>query len=230
MERCSRWNKSALGAPFSRLSHGSFSLAFYRLSKFATSLSGVIRGEDGEVRGRSCIGSESITVELERRCGGGEDTRLGFTSHLYEALRQKKIATFIDNQLIRGDEISPALLKAIEESSISVVIFLKDYASSKWCLCELERILECQDTNGQIVIPVFYHVDPSDVRKQAGSFEDAFVNHENVSQEEKQRWRAALTRASNLSGWDSSVTWPESRLVDEFVKDVLKKLSDITLK
>ena len=136
----------------------------------------------------------------------GEDTRHGFTSHLYEALHRKKIATFIDNELIRGDEISLALSNAIEESSISVVIFSKDYTSSKWCLRELERILECKDANGQIVIPVFYHIDPSDVRKQTGSFEDAFVNHENVCQEEKQRWRAALTKASNLSGWDSSVT------------------------
>ena len=90
----------------------------------------------------------------------GEDTRHGFTSHLYEALRRKKIETFIDNRLVRGDEISPALSNAIEEASISVVIFSKDYASSKWCLRELERILECKDANGQIVIPVFYHVDP----------------------------------------------------------------------
>ncbi|XP_031262907.1 TMV resistance protein N-like [Pistacia vera] len=50
----------------------------------------------------------------------GEDTRNNFTSHLYAALSRRKIETFIDYELRRGDEISPALLKAIEESSLSI--------------------------------------------------------------------------------------------------------------
>ncbi|ESR64786.1 hypothetical protein CICLE_v10010095mg [Citrus x clementina] len=54
----------------------------------------------------------------------GEDTRDNFLSHLVEALRQKKIKSFIDNEeLSRGDGISPSLLKAIKESKISVIIF-----------------------------------------------------------------------------------------------------------
>ena len=48
----------------------------------------------------------------------GEDTSTNITSHLYEALCRKGIHTFIDYQLKRGDEISPALRKAIEESMI----------------------------------------------------------------------------------------------------------------
>ncbi|KAL5843287.1 hypothetical protein ACOSQ4_009245 [Xanthoceras sorbifolium] len=83
--------------------------------------------------------------------------------------------------------------------------FSRKTASSKWCLRELVKILECKKTNGHIVIPVFYPVDPSHVRKQTGSFEDAFVNnHGKVSEDEKQEWRAALTEASNLAGFDSS--------------------------
>ena len=135
----------------------------------------------------------------------GEDTRNCFTCHLYEALH-KKIETFIDNRLIRGDDISPALSIAIEESKISVVIFSKDYASSQWCLRELVEIMERKNANKQIVIPVFYRVDPSDVRKQTGSFKDSFDKHGKESQEEVQKWREALTEASNLSGWDSSET------------------------
>lgn len=107
----------------------------------------------------------------------GEDTRSNFTSHLYAALCRAKIETFIDYQLRRGDEVSPALLKAIEDSNISIVILSKDYASSSWCLDELLKILECKDTTdmGQIVLPVFYHVNPSDVRKQTGSFGEALA-------------------------------------------------------
>ncbi|KAL5845707.1 hypothetical protein ACOSQ3_009231 [Xanthoceras sorbifolium] len=164
----------------------------------------------------------------------GEDTRDSFKSHLYRALSSRNNLTFVDDKLKRGDEISLALLKAIEDSKISVIIFSKDYASSKWCLDELVKIIDCKKMNGQIVVPVFYHVNPSDVRKQTGSYKDAFQKHEPEFQQDNdkklklQKWRAALTEASNLSGWDSSVIWPGSRLVDEIVKDISQKLNDIS--
>ncbi|KAL5776168.1 hypothetical protein ACOSP7_009094 [Xanthoceras sorbifolium] len=159
----------------------------------------------------------------------GKDIRDRFKSHFCKALSREKIDFFVDDNLNRGDELWPALSKAIEDSRISVVIFSKDYASSKWCLRELVKILECKETNGQIVIPVFYHVDTSHVSKQTGSFEDAFVNnHGNVSEDEKQEWRAALTKASKLAGFNSSSIRPESKLLDKIIKDVLKKLKDIS--
>jgi len=137
----------------------------------------------------------------------GEDTRRNFTSHLYDALSRKKVETFIDNNdLKKGDEISPALIKAIEESHVSIVIFSETYASSKWCLNELKKILECKEYMEQIVIPVFYNIDPSHVRKQTGSYQQAFAKHKrdlkhnNVKLE---KWKAALTDAANLVGWDS---------------------------
>ncbi|KAK2639892.1 hypothetical protein Ddye_027687 [Dipteronia dyeriana] len=155
----------------------------------------------------------------------GEDTRYGFTSHLYDALCRKQIETFIDDdKLERGDEISPALLRAIEGSKIAVVIFSKNYASSKWCLRELAEIIKCKKMNKHIVMPVFYHVDPSDVRKLTGSFKCSFANEEKVLQEEVQKWREALTEASNLSGWDSSVIRTESKLVGDIVEGVWRKL------
>ncbi|ESR56000.1 hypothetical protein CICLE_v10023793mg, partial [Citrus x clementina] len=137
----------------------------------------------------------------------GEDTRDNFTSHLFAALRRKRIKIFIDEEANRGDEISLALLNAIEGSKISVVIFSKNYASSKWCLDELVKILESKNLSGQMVVPVFYHVHPSDVRNQTGSFGDAFVKLEKQFKElpEKvHKWSGALTEASNISGWDST--------------------------
>ncbi|KAH9724844.1 ADP-ribosyl cyclase/cyclic ADP-ribose hydrolase [Citrus sinensis] len=180
----------------------------------------------------------------------GEDTRDNFLSHLVVVFQQKKIKTFVDEELTRGDEISPALLKAIEESKISVIIFSKNYASSKWCLDELVKILQCHKKNGQLVIPVFYNVDPSDVRNQTGSFKDAFVKHDkqfNKKMPEKvQKWRAVLTEASNLSGWDSGTTKsqlglmcsslaansplarPDAKLVKEITADILEKLEKLS--
>ncbi|XP_050145863.1 disease resistance protein Roq1-like [Malus sylvestris] len=134
----------------------------------------------------------------------GEDTRRTFTSHLHAALLEKKIATYIDDELKRGDEIEPALLKAIEESELSVIIFSKDYTSSTWCLDELVHILECKEKHGQLVIPIFYDTLPSDVRKQRGSYaldllEQRFQN----SIDKVHKWRDALTNAANISGFDS---------------------------
>ena len=74
----------------------------------------------------------------------GEDTRLGFKSHLYNALVKKDIHTFIDDKLPRGEQISDELLKTIESSMISIIVFSKNYASSSWCLDELVKILECK--------------------------------------------------------------------------------------
>ncbi|KAH9725874.1 ADP-ribosyl cyclase/cyclic ADP-ribose hydrolase [Citrus sinensis] len=156
----------------------------------------------------------------------GEDTRGNFTSHLFSALSKKHIETFIDDQLIRGDEISQSLLDAIKASTISVIIFSEGYASSKWCLDELLKIIDCKNNSGQMVIPVFYRVDPSHVRKQIGSFGDSISNLEERFPEKMQRWRNALTEAANLSGFDSHVTRPESKLIEEIVGEVLKRLDD----
>lgn len=137
----------------------------------------------------------------------GRDTRKNFTDHLYEALKRTGISTFRDDgELRRGEPepIAPTIFKAIEESRISVVILSKNYASSTWCLDALTKILECKETKGQFVLPLFHEVNPSDVRKQRNSFGEAFVNHEQRfkdNQDKVQRWRAALTDVANLSGW-----------------------------
>ncbi|KAG7945084.1 hypothetical protein I3843_15G135000, partial [Carya illinoinensis] len=132
----------------------------------------------------------------------GEDTRYGFTSHLYSALHQKGIKAYIDGMLRRGEEISPALLKTIKESKISIVIFSDNYASSTWCFDELMKILECKESKQQKVLPVFYKVEPSTVRQQKNSFKEALAKHEDKFKDAKvQKWKTALKQAADLSGF-----------------------------
>ena len=103
----------------------------------------------------------------------GKDTRHDFVSHLYMALCHRGIYTFIDNDLPRGEEISIELLNTIENSTTSIILFSKKYASSTWCLEELTKIVECR-TNKQSVRPVFYKVGPSEVRN-VGKFRPQFI-------------------------------------------------------
>ncbi|XP_052185033.1 disease resistance protein RUN1-like [Diospyros lotus] len=160
----------------------------------------------------------------------GEDARSGIFDHLYAALHQKGIVTFKDDlNLKRGEPISPALLKAIEDSRSAIIIFSKGYASSTWCLEELVKILECKETRGLTVLPLFYKVDPSDVRKQRGTVAEAFAEHEQVFREKKEKlqsWRNALTEASNISGWDSLKHGPEAKLVQDIVNNIQCGLGD----
>ncbi|KAF5444607.1 hypothetical protein F2P56_033727 [Juglans regia] len=123
--------------------------------------------------------SESETKEHDVfLCYRGKDTRNTFTDHLYHALADKGIRTFKDETIGIGKPISPELLLAIENSSVAVVVLSKNFAFSVWCLQELARIIECMKERKMTVLPIFYHVDPSDVRHQRGFFAQAFAKHE----------------------------------------------------
>ena len=92
------------------------------------------------------------------------ETCNSFTDHLYRTLIEKEIITFKeDAELEWGNPISLDLFDAIKNSKIAVIILSKNYASSTWCLQELAKIVECME-KGLRVLPIFYLVDPSDVR------------------------------------------------------------------
>jgi hypothetical protein len=147
------------------------------------------------IRPRSCY-----DVFLSFR---GEDTCSSFTGHLCSALRRTGINTFMDDTLERGDEISPALVKAIDQSTISIIVLSKNYASSGWCLDELMKILECREKWGQQVLPLFYDVDPADIRRQINCVREAFAKLEERFKNDEMKvkeWKTALTQVANLSG------------------------------
>ncbi|XP_075648612.1 TMV resistance protein N-like [Castanea sativa] len=154
----------------------------------------------------------------------GEDTRCGFTDHLYAALVRKGIFTFRDNEeLERGQFISQELLKSIEQSRFAVIILSRNYASSTWCLDELAKIVNCRELMGLIVLPVFYHVDPSDVRNQRGTFQQAFAKHEANKIPKVENWKAVLKEVGNLSGWHLQDGEYESEAIQSIVDNILQK-------
>ncbi|KAH9725851.1 ADP-ribosyl cyclase/cyclic ADP-ribose hydrolase [Citrus sinensis] len=165
----------------------------------------------------------------------GEDTCKNFTDHLYAALDQRGIIVFRDDKgLDRGKSISPGLLKAIEESRISIIVFSRNYAYSTWCLDELVKIVELESTNGHqhMIFPIFYDVEPTVVRKQTASFGEAFSKHEETFRmniEKVQKWRDALKKVANVSGRELK-DGNESEFIVDIVKDILEMSSKIPAK
>ncbi|WCJ18060.1 disease resistance protein (TIR-NBS-LRR class) putative [Euphorbia peplus] len=158
----------------------------------------------------------------------GYDVRSSFLSHLQDALRRNGVDAFVDEQLQSGEAISDSLLQTIEASSISIVIFSQNYAFSPWCLDELVKILRCKQTTGQIVIPIFYDVDPIHLQHLTGSFGKAIAQHtKRFHKSLVQSWGRALKEASNLSGFDSHNFKSDSQLIEEITRRTLEKLNSL---
>jgi DNA replication protein DnaC len=152
----------------------------------------------------------------------GEDTRFSFTGFLYQALRQGGFKTFIDDEgLQTGDQIACSLKDAIETSRLSIVVLSENYANSAWCLDELVKIFECAELKNQLVWPIFYKVDPSDIRHLRKSYGKAMAHHEKilgVHSEKIRKWKSALLKVSDLSG-KPYTTGYEYEFIQKIVED-----------
>ncbi|CAI9269626.1 unnamed protein product [Lactuca saligna] len=147
----------------------------------------------------------------------GVDTRKSFTNHLYNALIHANITTFLDDEEIEtGEDLKPDLESAIKASRASVVILSENYAISTWCLDELVLILEQRMKSNHVVIPIFYHIEPTHVRNQENSFGDAMAKHRQKMEAETnsnkrsklaqkmEKWYKALVEVAGLKGKDAN--------------------------
>uniref|UniRef100_A0A151UD89 TMV resistance protein N n=1 Tax=Cajanus cajan TaxID=3821 RepID=A0A151UD89_CAJCA len=89
-------------------------------------------------------------------------------------------------------------MEGIDDSAAFIVIISKDYASSHWCLEELTKICHTR----RLVLPVFYRVDPSQVRHQTGPFEPGFSSHQKrFGENTVSKWRGAFKKIGGVAGW-----------------------------
>ncbi|XP_021980987.2 TMV resistance protein N isoform X1 [Helianthus annuus] len=162
----------------------------------------------------------------------GEDTRKTFIDHLYLALHHRGIITYKDDEKIeKGKGIDDQLIRSIEDSKFHLIVFSKNYASSSWCLDELVKIMECQRTTElQTAYPIFYDVEPTEVRNQSGVVGEAFAKHEN--KEAAGRWRDALKEAAGLAGWELNKTLDghEAKFIQKIIEKISPKLYFISLR
>ncbi|XP_050373452.1 disease resistance protein RUN1-like [Argentina anserina] len=159
----------------------------------------------------------------------GEDTRETITKNLYETLQRRGLRVFLDNDgLHRGDDIGPTLLEAIDDSAAAIIVLSRRYAESRWCLKELAKICE---SRRRLILPLFYEVDPSHVRRQTGPFEEHFTSHEQEFDSATVcGWRTAMTKVGNKAGYifDSKRN-EEDLIIQRLVKDVLAEMNKIPM-
>ncbi|XP_048136665.1 LOW QUALITY PROTEIN: disease resistance protein TAO1-like [Rhodamnia argentea] len=173
-------------------------------------------------------GSDQYDVFLSFR---GSDTRKGFTDQLYHSLVNAgivPIGMFRDeNSTPIGEEFGSWILDAISRSKISIPIISENYASSKWCLRELIRIMYWKRSTSHMVLPIFYKVAPSDVRHLKGNFGEAFYSRqERFDKKDIEEGQQALKEVCDLHGWESNkiANGHEGELIKLVVKTVLSEL------
>ncbi|KAJ0257742.1 Toll/interleukin-1 receptor homology (TIR) domain-containing protein [Hirschfeldia incana] len=162
----------------------------------------------------------------------GEDTRHTVVKRLYEDLHKKeKVRVFRDNEgMERGEEINPSLVAGIEDSAASLVVFSPRYADSHWCLDELAKLCDTSSSLGRPMIPIFYTVDPSHVRKQSGRFVDDFETHAvkfKGKEMEIERWKGAMRIVGNLPGYIYREGENEEEMIkneEEMIRVVVKRV------
>ncbi|CAA7043065.1 unnamed protein product [Microthlaspi erraticum] len=164
----------------------------------------------------------------------GEDTRRTIVSHLHKALLDRGIDTFKDDKRLEiGASISDEIKEAIENSKIAVVVISENYASSTWCLNELQMIMELHKREQLIAVPVFYDVTPSDVRHQRNTFSleryyerkfMSFLRTKTEEAEKVQKWREALTEIAGITGKVSRTCDNEAMMVDDIARRISRQL------
>ncbi|KAG2298220.1 hypothetical protein Bca52824_034692 [Brassica carinata] len=157
-----------------------------------------------------------------------EDVRKTFVSYLIKEFKWLGI-TAVYRGLVGGQVTShPEVTEAIKESRISVVILSKNYVSSSRCLNELVEIITWRKrTWGYRVIPVYYEVDPSYVRKQTKSIGKGLVETFLGKVEKPElRWRRALTYVVDTVG-ESSRDWNDDMMMIEKIATDVSNQVDI---
>lgn len=142
----------------------------------------------------------------------GQEISMNFINLPHTELTRVGLRTFKKHgEARKGKSVGSELHKVFKEARISIIVFSEDYAYSRRCLDELVNILERKHSGSHMILPVFYHMDPSHVRKQTGSYAKAFHNYEEQIMGEKGErrneqiakvkiWRASLKEVANMAG------------------------------
>ncbi|XP_052724606.1 disease resistance protein RUN1 isoform X3 [Vigna angularis] len=172
-----------------------------------------------------------------------DDLHENFVSHLMSGLLQAGV----EPSLVAVGVLSEKFMPSITRFQIGIVVFTKAYIESSRCVEDLLRIIECHETYGLMIIPVFYDTDQSFlVRVSEENFRNARRAQRRAEAQAKIRITAdsgeiydkrmrpkaktmqnfslsrALNRVRNLPTWDESKhSWHafrEAKPREDFIK------------
>ncbi|XP_039156338.1 disease resistance protein RPV1 [Eucalyptus grandis] len=156
----------------------------------------------------------------------GQDTRFSIVEILHKNLVHNKILVYMDNEAVAHDRgISWELLGALDDSHIYIPFLSKGYASSKWCLHELARMVARKKSNGKRILPIFCDVEKEDVKLESNLYKDALSDHRKYhnNDDEVMEWEEALKYVGDMDGYHWTTNSLEG-LIERITEDVLKDL------
>ena len=148
--------------------------------------------------GTSSAAMNDFDVFLNHR---GPDVKSTFVAHLEDALICAGFRPFLDaRSLMKGDPACKSIDQALDMAKVHVAVVSRGYAESKYCLNELVAMMR----SGKPVVPVFYDVEPVDLRwVENGVFADALEKHKSKGRSRKkvQEWTDALGALAEITGF-----------------------------
>ncbi|XP_057833658.1 disease resistance protein Roq1 isoform X2 [Cryptomeria japonica] len=160
----------------------------------------------------------------------GPDVKETLAKQLYHLLQERGCRAFLDCEEIQGgDSIPFAIRNAICSSLVQIAIFSKGYADSSWCLDEL--VLMLQQPPDALFIPVFYDVQPWELRhieNEKSQYAVAFSDRQRKGRnlDKLDEWKKALESAADISGYELSHSSHQDNLCENIVSRVLQVVQE----
>ncbi|KAH7428288.1 hypothetical protein KP509_10G085000 [Ceratopteris richardii] len=165
-------------------------------------------------------------------CYVGQDTKRNMVSVLRGRLHFMGITCFDNYEMNHEPEINPHIEEAITKSKVYVISFTKNFASSKRCLEEARLIMNMQRSSStssttRTVIPIFYDVQPCEVRHQPENSEYHKCRETGSTVQEGESWSESLCELSKIKGCEfrseNMFQWEELEKILKEVKLSLKE-------
>eukprot|EP00253_Pinus_taeda_P015666 PITA_15666 len=168
------------------------------------------------------------------------DVRKTLATDIYNGLKKLGLSVFLDQRELRsGEKLNPQIEWAIRTASVHVAIFSPNYAQCRCCLDELVQMLE----SGSTIIPVFFEVEPADLRWTRGGYrrypgeigyrpyardlgelerKRTLNGQPRYDPKTMRKWRNALSAVADIVGFElkDNEYW---QLVQKVVQQVVKK-------
>lgn len=142
----------------------------------------------------------------------GRGTLNNFVDDILHALGRKGTSTrMVDLSIIGSGFVSlqQPIFESMEQSSMVVIVFCKSYVTTPTCLDELVKIMEFSKSvkGGLKVLPVFYGIDPLELRNSDWPFQEIQRNslrfpniYSEYPNENVKLWRQAVAELTNIHG------------------------------